>query len=189
MHALWAHVRKRIFKRDADLIRKPRADAVGKARRVIRFMRHNGDMLSPRRHHNGHRNEPALGKHQGRLYFPHNPARLKHAAQHAERVCEILPGKIPAQFAGRNNMIGNVLPLGDDCALDPIGRTDVMHLHALRKKLGHERQVRRHMPGGTAARKDDFLVHAKALPINYALRFHTMHKSKISISFDAARSK
>ena len=60
MHALRPHVRKRVLKRYANPIRELRVDLVGKARRIVRFMRHNGDMLAVRRDHHRHGNEAAL---------------------------------------------------------------------------------------------------------------------------------
>ena len=60
MHALCTHMRKRILKRYTNLIRELRIDLVCKARRVVRFMRHNGDMLAVCRDHHRHRNKAAL---------------------------------------------------------------------------------------------------------------------------------
>ena len=81
--------------------------------------------------------------------------RLIHALDDAEGIGEILQVEIAAQLAHGHGVVGHAGQIGHQPFLHAVGRADVMHVPSVRLQARNQREVRRDMSGGAAARQND----------------------------------
>ncbi len=106
INAFATHVLQGILKGDANGIGKAGGDPIRQARGIIRFVGDDGRLVPGG---DGHRHGyiPALGEDHIRLYLFDNAPGLKEALYHAEGIREILKGKIAAQLARTDGVVGH----------------------------------------------------------------------------------
>ena len=84
----------------------------------------------------------------------------------AERIREVLPVEIPAQLAGRDPIVGDLLLL-DQSRFDPIVGTDIIDLITCLAQGWKQCDIRRNMAGSSAAGQDDFFSHNNRFSIHF----------------------
>ena len=146
-------MRQRVLKTQADLVGKPRGDAVAQSRGIVRFVRNHGHLA--RAQHDGNGDEPALAKDHVRLNLANQPPRLKITLDDAKWIDEVLPGEIPPELSRRDAVIGHGCDVRDQLFFNAVLGADVVHFPAFAQKRFHKRDIWRHVARGAAAGEDD----------------------------------
>lgn len=147
-------VLERLRKIAADLCGAGHAQLVGKSGCQVGFMADNRDMPAFGCHNDGDGDEAAFREDNVGLQLFHQGRCLREAFDDPERVGEILPVKITAEFSGRNAVIGDLLGF-HELFLDAVGGTDVSDRVACGAQPGQQGNVRGYVAGGTAAGEYD----------------------------------
>ena len=157
MHALALGVLYGLGEGAALGLRKGKTQLVGQPGGHVRFMADHGHAVQLRPVHHGHRHKATLGKNHVRFDFVDDAGRLAHALDHAEGVGKVFDVKVAAQLAHRYGVEADTFHLADQCFFHAVGRADVVNFPSVSLQAGDQRQVRRDMPGGSAAGENDFL--------------------------------
>ena len=138
-------------------LRKGQAQLVGQARGHVRFMGDHRHAVQLRAVDHRHRHEAALGEHHVGLQPSDDARGLAHALDHAEGVGKVLPVEVPAQLAHGHRVKGDAGHAGYQRFLGAGLRADVVNLPSVGQQPGDQRQVRRDVARGAAARENDLL--------------------------------
>ena len=139
---------------------KGQAQLVGQTGGHVRFMADHGHAVQLRTVNHGYRYEAALGEYHIGFDRVNDSRRLPNAVDHAKGIGKVFRVKITAQLAYRDGVEGDALHLGDQLLLGAVGRADVMDFPSVGLQAWNQRQVRRDMPGGSAAGENDFFQYS-----------------------------
>ena len=144
---------QRVLKRHADRVAERLREAVCQTGREIRLVGYH--VRPARSDHDGKRDESALAEDNVGLYFLYHAPRFQDAAHDAERIQEVLHGKIPSELSAADPVVRHGAQFLDQLFFHTALAPDVRHLVAAFLELFDQRDIRDHVPGRSAARHND----------------------------------